>query len=358
MRKSLLIVFLIALSFALTFGGFGCTMAGYTLAKRDSIDKAIAAARADTETKLTTLNEQKIKALQDTIAAHEAREQGASDYLFKGAVTFSTLKQDQISRPTLVMGQSIQQTSAQLPPATALAQAKVFKDLQTELDETKVSTEVLKAQYEKELGIARAEGEAKAKALVELDTKVKTVEAEKAKVLGQALTTEKTLQAAKDEIQNKQLADKTREAEQAKSVQAIKLKMSAITGLLALLCLAGAIYSPVFKDRFGLAAAILSLATVAIWYVEGWMVAIALGVSLLVLVAWAAHNHYIESKAATGVYRAVQSIKDTAKDDYDRILKPKLDQWITTYDKKTGEAVPDKAAIDHIDKVLMATGDK
>ena len=205
-------------------------MAGYTIAKRDSIDKAIATARVDTETKLTALNEQKLKALKDTITAHETREQGASDYLFKGFSVFGTLKQDQVSRPTLIMGQSIQQTAAQLPPATALAQAKVFKDLQTELDETKVSTEVLKAQYEKELGIARAEGEAKTKALVELDIKVKIIEAEKTKVLGRALTTERTLQAAKDEIQNKQLFDKTNEAEEAKSVQAIKLKMAAIVG--------------------------------------------------------------------------------------------------------------------------------
>jgi hypothetical protein len=356
MRKSLTVLTLSILTLGLAFGGFGCGTFGYTIAKRDSIDKAIAAARADTEAKLTALGEQKVKTLQDLIKTHEGRAQLAADYLFKGSAVFGTLKADQISRHTLVMGQSIQQTSAQLPPATALAQAETFKALQKELDESRVSTQALIAQYEKELGLAKAQGEAKAKELVTLGAKVQAVEAEKATVLGKALITEQDLQTQKDKIQNKALADKTREAEEAKSVQAIKLKMSAITGVLALLCLAGAIYSPVFKQNFGIGAAILGLATVAIWYIQPWHVGLAIGVGLLVLVAWAAKNHYIESKAATGVYRAVQAVKDNATEDYERILKPKLTEWLTTYDK-TGKAVPDKAAIQHIDEVLMKNGD-
>ena len=112
------------------------------------------------------------------------------------------------------------------------------------------------------------------------------------------------------------------------------------------------------KTKFGLAAGVLSLAAVAIFYVEGWMVAVALGVGLLALVAWAAKNHYIESKSASNVYRAIQSIKDTAKDDYDRVLKPALTTWQTVYDKKTGQPVPDKATINHVDEILMTSGDK
>lgn len=357
MRKFLIILILAIFSIIISFGGAGCSAVGYTLAKQSSIDKAIATARAETEVKLASLNEQKLKALQDTIVTQESRAQGASDYLFKGSVTFSTLKQDQISRPTLVMGQSINQTAAQLPPASPAAQAKTFKELQVELDEAKISTQALIAQYERDLGVARAEGKAKAEALVALDIKVKAVEAEKTKALGEALTTEQALQAKKDEIQNKALADKTREAEHAKSVQAIKVKMSSIVGGLALLCLAGAIWSPVYKDKFGIGAVFLGLGAVAIWYIEGWMVAVALGISLLVLVAWAAKNHYIESKAATNVYRAIQSVKDTAKEDYDRILKPALTTWQTVYDK-SGKPIPDKAVIQHIDEVLMKVGDK
>lgn len=306
-------------------------MAGYTLAKRDSIDKAIATTRADTEAKLTALNEQKIKALQDTIAAHETREQGASDYLFKGSVTFSTLKQDQISRPTLVMGQSIQQTSTQLPPATTLAQAKVFKDLQTELDETKVSTEVLKTQYEKELGIARAEGEAKAKALIELDTKVKTVEAEKAKVLGQALTTEKTLQAAKDEIQNKQLADKTREAEDAKHNEKVKMWLIGILLAAAAICGIGATFVPIpsLKKQLIVGAAICGAAGLAIPFITPWMVWCAVVVCLLPVVGWTIKTYHDEHTDATDTYRALNELKSKSIEVFQKDVAPILDSWHT-----------------------------
>ncbi len=343
------------LAVGIAFSG-GCAT-GYVITKRDAIDKAIATARADTETRMEVLRVQEVKALRDTITSHVSREQTASDYLFKGSVTFSTLRPETISRPTLVMGQSIQQTAAQLPPATPAAQAATFKALQIELDETRVSTQVLIAQYEKELGQARAIGEAKTRELAALDTKIQEVEKEREKVLSGALKTERDLQAAKDKVQDKDLAEKTREAEQAKSVQAIKLKLSSIVGVLALLCLAGAIWSPVFKEKFGIGAAVLGLASVAIWFIEGWMVAVAMGVALLVLIAWAARNHYIESKAATSVYRAVQAVKDTAKDDYERVLKPKLEEWMTTYDSKTGTTVPDTAAIKHVDEVLMKAGD-
>lgn len=358
MRKYLHYTFLAIVCAFLSFGGAGCHYLGnYTVTKRDTIDKAIATARADTEAKMAALKEQETKTLKDTIVAHTTREQSASDYLFKGSLVFGGLKQDSISRPTLIMGQSIQQTAAQLPPATAAAQAVAFKALQTELDETKVSAEVLRAQYDKELGVARAEGEAKAKALADLDGKLKAVELEKTTVLGKALTTEQTLQAAKDKIQDKDLADKTREAENAKSVQAIKLKMSSIVGVLALLCIAGAIWSPVYKEKFGIGAVVFAVAAAAIWYVEGWMVAVAIGVAILGLVAWAAKNHYIESKAATNVYRAVESFKNTSKDEYDKLLRPHLEEWMTQY-TKSGEKVVDQAAIDHVDSVLIKVGDK
>lgn len=357
MRTSILRSCLLVIVVTVTLGGCS-TWRDLAITKHSIIDTQILAARAETETKLKALGDQQTGLLRQTVTTHEAREQAAADFLFKGSATFNTLRQDQISRPTLIMGQAINQTSAQLPPATAAAQAVAFKALQTELDETKVTTEALRAQYEIELGKARADGEAKAKALVAAKAQVDAIEAEKVGVLTKAREVDAALQVAKDKVQDKDTADARRAAEEAKSVQAIKLRMSSIVGGLALLCLAGAIWSPVFKDRFGIAAAVLGLGAVAIWYVQGWMVALAIGIVIAGLVAWAAKNHYIESKAATNVFRAVQAVKDEAKDDYDRILKPKLDAWMTIYDKKTGKTVPDQAAIAHVDGRLMETGDK
>ena len=243
MRKYLTILTLAILAIGIALSG-GCTT-GYTITKRETIDKAIAAARADTETKLTALKEQEVKALKDTIGSHIAREQTASDFLFKGSVTFSTLKVDTISRPTLIMGQSIQQTSAQLPPATPAAQAATFKALQIELDEAKVSTQVLIAQYEKELGQAKAVGEARAQEIAALGTKVKEVEKEREKVLSGALKTERDLQAAKDKVQDKDLAQAEREKEAAQHNEKVKMWLIGILLAAAALCGLGAAFVPV-----------------------------------------------------------------------------------------------------------------
>lgn len=328
MPKWRIIVFAIALSVPMIFGA--CAgLPNYTFIKQSSIDKAIATARVETQSQLETLSKQRTDALKQIIDTHVAREQSASDALFKSLVVVTTLKSP--TRPEMVMGQSIQQTAAQLPPATALAQAKVFKDLQTELDETKVSTEVLKAQYEKELGVARAEGEAKTKALVELDTKVKTVEAEKAKVLGQALTTEKTLQAAKDEIQNKQLADKTREAEDAKHNEKVKMWLIGILLAAAAICGIGATFVPIpsLKKQLIVGSAICGVAGLAIPFITPWMVWCAVVVCLLPVVGWTIKTYHDEHADATDTYRALNELKSKSIEVFQKDIAPVLNDWHT-----------------------------
>ena len=334
----------------------GCSLltTDYTITKRSAIDEKIAAARVESESKLNELNQKQVATLNQTIASHVQREQTAADYLFKGLAVSGTLKSP--TRPEMVMGQSIQQTSAYLPPATPAAQVATLKALQIELDEAKISAEALKTQYEQELNVARATGEAKAKELQELNTKLQTIETERVEVLTKASKIERDLQETKDKIQDTSLAQQKLETERAKSVQAIKVKLSAIVGGLALLCVAGAIWSPIGKSKFGLAAVILGLTTAAIWYVQPWHVALGAGIALFGLIGWAVKNGYIENRAATNTYRAIQRVKEKSKDEYDRLLKPELAAWQTTY-TSDGKTVPDAAAIQHIDKVLKETGD-
>ncbi len=331
------------------------TLRDYTVTKQSTIDKQIVAARAETESQLRALNDQQLTLLKQSIGAHEAREQGAADYLFKGVTAFHTLKT--LTRPEMVMGQSMQQTAAQLPPASPAAQAKAYEDLKTELDETRVSTEVLRTQYETELGKARAEGVAKDKALTDLTSTLKHLDDEKVTILTRAKDTEAELSDKRKAVTDAEIATKTREAESAKSTQAIKLKLSSITGVLMLLCIAGAIWSPVFKQQLGLGAVVLGIVTAAIWYIQPWHIAVLIGVALVWLIGWAVKNHYIASKTASNVFHAIEQVKTTARADYDRLLAPALAEWQTVY-TKDGKTVPDQAAIAHVDSVLMATGAK
>lgn len=333
----------------------GCQLTDYTVARRSTIDAQIAAARADTTSKLNLLSAQQVSLLQQSVADHEAREQGASDYLTKAGITFLTLRTP--SRAEMVMGQSVQQTATQLPPPSAAAQAKAYQDIKVELDESKVTTAALQAQYDAELTKARADGAAKDKALTDIAASLKQVNDEKVDVLTKAKDTEAQLSDKRKALDDSTIASRDKDLATAKSAQAIKQKMAFSLGGIALLCLAGAIFSPVFKPQLGLAAAALGLAATVVIYLEGWMVLVALGVCLLAVVCWAVKNHFIASKTLSNVVNAVQEVKTTAKADYDRVLAPVLASWQTTYDK-TGKPVPDTAAIAHVDSVLMASGTK
>lgn len=350
MRQLLTVAVWLPILFSLALTG--CTVAGYTVAKQSDIDTRIEAAREETTAKLEELRVKELDLLRQVIAENESRLQAAADYLFKGVIVFGTLKEDQVNRPTMVMGQSINLTATQLPTATVKAQLAALDALKTELDEIKTSTAALKAQYERELSTARAEGAAKAQKVEELARQIEAVKTEKVEVLTRSAEVERSLQAEKDAVQERDLAAARKAEEDAKNVQAIKMRFSAITGILTLLCGAGAAFSPVFKDKLGIAAIGFGLATAAIWYVEGWMVAIAIAVVVLGLAAWALYNHRIESKAATNVFRAVQSFKDTARPEYEQLLRPHLNEWMTRY-TKDGAKVPDKAVVAHIDKRLM-----
>ncbi len=355
--KMFLIVFFLTL---VGFSIIGCgSISDLTITKKTAIDGQITAARIETETKINNLKEEEKKILQETIIKHVEKEQAASDYLFKGSVVFGSLKLDDITRPTLIMGQSIQQTASQLPPATVTAQASVYKALQIELDEVKTTTAALKAQYELELSKARAEGEAKDKVLLELDTKVKTIEKEKTQVLAKSIVIEKDLQAKKDEVQDKSLALKTKEAEEAKNNENSKKWLMGTLLAAAFACGLGAAFLPIpqLKTKLIIGAAICGAAAVAIPFIQPWWIIVGVVICLIPVGAWMLKNYKDEHTVATNTYRAIQSVKERSKVQYDMLLKPALEEWHSKYTKK-GVKVPDTAAHELIDKRLMEAGDK
>lgn len=346
MRKALNTILL---SIILLFGSIGCsTLGDYTVTKRQTIEKQIIDARVDTEKKMLDLQVKEKKLLQESIDQHLARSQGAADYLFKGSVVFSSLKPDQVSRPTLVMGQSIQQTAAQLPPATPTAQAAAFKAIQIELDEVKTSTEALKAQYEIELGKAKKEGEDKAKAIKDLEIKVKTVESERVEVLTKANAIERDLQATKDKVQDAELAKSKQSEEQAKRSEKMKMWLMGILLTAAAACGVGAAFLPIpnIKTKLVIGAAVCGGAALALPFIEPWMVIVTVGVILLLVGAWIIKNYKDEHGDAQDTYRALQEYKTKASDKFKTELAPILKQWHTNPDTPK-----------RIDKKLKQVGD-
>jgi hypothetical protein len=234
----------------------------------------------------------------------------------------------------MVMGQSINQTATQLPPATPTAQATAFKALQTELDEAKVSTELLRAQYEAELGKARTEGEAKAKALNDLGTQLAQVDKDRVKALEDARAKETALQTAKDAVQDAALAAKTKEAEGAKHSERTKMWLIGILLTAAATCGVGAAFVPIptLKTKLIIGAALCGGAALAIPFIEPWMVMVAIGGCLLLVAGWVVFDYRREHDDATDTYRALNEVKQKATAEFKAVVAPILAEWHTNPD--------------------------
>ncbi len=326
----------------------GCTIGGYTLAKRAELDWQIETARTEAAAKMETLRKQEVGLLADTVAQHKAREQAAADHLFKGLAVAGSLKLADISRPTMVMGQSIQLTATQLPPATAGAQAAAFKALQTELDETKVGTEQLRLQYEAELGRERAAGEAKAKALADTAAKLKEVEVAKVTALEVAGANERALQAAKDKVQDRDTAAAREAAASAQRNERLKLWLMGGLGVIALAAGIAAVYVPIPSvKRYGAIVAVAAaVAAVAVPFVQPWhvlvgvlCVCVPVGVRIVLV-------YKQEHGDATDTFRALNEVKTKAPEVFKTTVAPLLKQWHT-----------DPATSKRIDDRLKAVGD-
>jgi len=154
------------------------------------------------------------------------------------------------------------------------------------------------------------------------------------------------------------LLEKAR-GDDAKAIRAAKEKMSMILGGFALAALAGAIWSPVFKSKFGLFAGLLGFAAVAIWYITAWMVITVGGLGIAALVIWAVYEHSLEAKSAAATYSGLEDIKKTNPALWAQI-SPTLTQWQTKYVVQNGAVttVPDPSISSHIDQTLMATNQK
>lgn len=325
----------------------GCQLGQYTLAKRGDIDARIDKARVEVTVKMEDLRVKETGLLKQVIAEHQTREQAAADYLFKGLATYGTLKPEAINRPMMIIGQSVQQTAAQLPAASAAAQAATFKQLQTELDEIKTSTEALRAQYEKELGVARAVGEAKAKALEAATVQLQVIEQERVTVLANATEIERALQTEKDKVQDRDTAKAQEEAANAKRNENLKRWLMGGLGVIALAAGAAAVFVPIpdvkqYGTVVAIAAAGLAFAVPFITPFHTLIAVLCICIPIVLRLIWIFKREYQDH---TDTLRGIQEIKKANPETFKKEAAPILDEWHT------------KETIQRIDERLKQVGD-
>lgn len=326
---------------------------GGLVVTRGQKERELAALATQYEGKIAAARAEAAVATKQVLADKDAQMTGAANSFYGSGVVFGSILTP--TRTDLLFNNLAKEGWAAIgnrQPTVEGMQAMNVR-LKAELDETKTSLSQLQSSHQAALAQNTALAEATRKhevALAAAEAHVAAVEAEK----GRAISAKQSELIA---VQGKLIATEKGRADERAAQQAQLAKLSWGAGILAALCLAGAIWSPVFKRELGIGAIVLGLAAVSIPFVEGWMVIAGVGLALAAVVVWAARKHHIEGRAATGVYRAVQAIKDSSKDQYDAILKPKLDQWLTVYDRN-GKPVPDATAQRHIDQRLMEVGDR
>ncbi len=307
--------------------------------------KEIAALQADFDQKLATKDAEIKNARQDaakTVDVQLAAAAGAfyaQDLLYQSIP--SPIRRDIVMH--MVGEEGWAALNHRLPTyETMLA---INERLKNDLDETKTSLASLQAEHQAAMtASAKISDAAKVAAgkLADLE-KVKT-----------DMELDYKGQLAKKEGERATLADRraaleTERSDNIAATRAAKLKLIGVIGGLALLCIAGAVWSPVFKEKFGLMAAVLGLAAAGVWYLQPWHVGVAVGIAVVALVIWATMRFNSSNKTVTALTGFLHEKGQLADAD--------LQAWMTKYVKQpdgTVTTVPDKAVAATVTAALTA----
>ncbi len=332
----------------------GCSAGiGGLLLKKDTKAAELEALQAKHQVELQAKVKETEQAKDKLIESKEQIIVAASNAMYAADMTFKSIltptRTDLMTNNYVVEGWTV--LGRRNPDTETMT--KINSRLKLELDEKVTSLAALKANHDAQVIVNQK---------LQDDSKLwqqKLNEAEKAKA--EIIASHSTALSAKQteiiKLSDQIIAIERERADSSVAIMATKSKMAMIVGGLALACLAGAIWSPVFKDKLGMGAAALGIVAVGILYIQAWHVALVGGVLLLGLIGWAAWDHFKEREAATDVYRAIQSIKTKSKEKYDEIIKPELTEWMTKYGKD-GRPRANVRAENHIDKRLQEVGDK
>lgn len=354
-KKSLILIFLI---FPLLFSG--CILdntldkAGY--ANKQKIEKEFNQLKKEYDQKLDEQTN-RISSTKDSVIQGKDKQIGeAANSFYAADLVFDTIKDP--DRKDIITNNYVNEGWTALGnrmPSYEKMQ-EINQRLKDELDETKTTLEDLRKNHNKAL----EENKTLADNTVKLEKDLQDEIRKKAELEREYQNQLLAKQTELNEANNRIIAYEKAKADDREAIKEAKTKGSTVLGLLAIACLAGAIFSPVFKEKLGILSGIFGFAAIAIWFIQPWHVAAVAGVLFLGVIGWALVNYNKERKAATSTYRALEEIKTKSKDTWEKDVKPHLDEWSTKYVKKDGkiEKVPDVSITNHIDKRLMEVEDK
>lgn len=312
-------------------------------------EKEVAALRTEYDGKIDANTKALTAAQEAQVGALKGQITGGANAFYGQSVVFGTILSP--TRTDLVWHNLTEEgwTALNHEPPSYEAMTKINARLKKDLDANLTSLADLAKTHQAALGENQKLSDA-AKAVAD---RLAALEREKA-ALNE--TYRKTLDAKQVELvklANDKAALEKERADMTAHRAAQLAKLSWGAGIIAALCLAGALFSPVFKTELGLAAATFAGAAVAIPFVEGWMLVAGIGVIATALVGWALVKYRREEKVSSALTLAVQDVKEKGGEAWDR-LKPALSDRLSRYVTKNGKLVTeqDVALERHIDAKL------
>ncbi len=324
--------------------------AGYV--QKAKLDTELSALRTEMTKKIDQTKTEISKAKDDLITGERAKEKKAANGFYGANLTFMTIPKP--NRTDIITNNFVTEGWAALDNLMPDYQTMLDTNarLKRELDETQTSLEQLKQTHDQVV--------AENKVLVDGTKTMQT----KLDGLNAQIDTIKSDYGARIDAKQVEINAKTNEllgreaarADDAKATQAMKEKVTMILGGFALAALAGAVWSPVFKGKFGALAAVLGFAAIGVWYITAAMVWSLFGIAAALIIGWAVYEHSLEKKAASATYAGLEDIKKTNPVLWAQIA-PVMSEWQSRYVTKDGAVttVPDPSISKHIDATLMAT---
>jgi hypothetical protein len=299
--------------------------------------------KAATETVLTSKNNQ-IKQIEKNFEL-------AMTALYGGRLAFSLLEKD--SRAWKIANNRFGEAAAYGPAPSREGLIEQAKLLQEELDETKISNEELAKRYNE--SIARADEAVAAQKQKELEAVQKQKELENLKESHSSEIINLQKKAIDDQnLAMSELENKLKN-EHNQAIERSKRWAAGIVGGISLACLAGAIFSPLFKDKLGLLAGILGGVAIGILFLTPLMVGMALAFIMLVVGIIVVIKFGKAEKVNNNLINAMQEIKEVEPDVYEKSVKNRLIDWNSKYKKIRGkiEKVKDMGVEKYIESKLI-----
>lgn len=338
--------YLFAIAVALLLVGCQSTLQE-TYIKKSDAEKQIAALVVEHQKQLDAAVANISTKKDEVISAKDFQLQAVSDFLYGANTAFSFYTTP--GRIDLIINNRVKEADAATgKKPTTEAMERENKRLADELDETKISLEKLKATHNAVV-VANTELANKTTKLEDDLKKALTDIAEMKIAHSNELITE---QNKLIELQNKINTIEKKRSDNAAWVRNVKIKVASVLGLIALACIAGAIWSPVYKQKFAIGAAVMGAASAGVIYVQGWMVALAVGLIVAILVILGLREYHISRKTNKNLICGIDEIKSKLTVEDKASLKAVLTDWNSKVDS-TGKKIVDPAVEKLIQNILI-----